>query len=77
MGPSTTELLPEDGIQATAPLTLDNAELEFPHGLARADVTEHIIRLQMVQGSKIVLAPQGLRHSPQCCLRDGLLQILN
>ena len=77
MGLSTTKLLAEDGIQVRAPLTLDNVELEFPHGLARTDVTEHFLRLQMVQGSKIVLAPQGLRHSPQCCLRDGLLQILN
>ena len=40
--PSTTELLPEDGIEATTPPTLDVAELESPHGLERVGNAEHL-----------------------------------
>jgi len=39
--PSTAELLPEDGIEATTPPALDGAKLESQHGLKGAGTVEH------------------------------------
>jgi len=43
VGISTTTLLPEDGIEAMVPLTLDDVGLESSHGLERVDATEHLL----------------------------------
>ena len=40
--PSTSELLPEDGIEATTPLDPDDNELESPHGFKGVGIVEHL-----------------------------------
>jgi len=66
-GFSTTALLFEDRAEMVTPPTLRDAGLESSLGVERVELLG-IFRLQMVQGSSLVLAPRELPHSLSRCL---------
>ena len=75
-GASTTDLLSDDGIEATTPHTLDDAELESSHELERWALL-NILGLQTMLGLSVVSSPWGLPLSPRTCRQGGLLQVLS
>ena len=70
LGPSTTELLSKDGIEAMTPLLWMTLGFSLHIGL-RGWTVLSILKLQRVQGQQVVSAPRRPPRNPRNCHRDG------
>ena len=75
-GPSATELLPEEGVEATTPPLRMMLGLSLRTGL-RGLALLNILRLRTMRGLSVVSIHQGLLINPRNCLRCESLQVLS